>query len=505
MNASPAPELRDAAPRLSPTAAALLTFLAAACVLVLEIAAARLLAPYVGVTLTTYTAIIGVILAGIALGAWAGGRLADRRPPERLLGPTFVVGGITAIASVPIVGVVGAANLPPGVGESVVLAGLGFVAPATVLSAVAPMIVKATLTDLSRTGSLVGRLSAIGTIGAITGTFLTGFVLLGLVPTRLLIVVVGGLLVLLGVGLSVNLRGPVAAALTGLVAAIGLGGAALAAPTPCDIETRYYCVAIVADTGNPDGRFLVLDELTHAFVDVGDPTNLRFGYLRRILDAAGDVIAAREGAIEVLHVGGGGFSLPRYLVATYPASEHVVLELDPAILEIGRQELGFARDARIEVVLGDARLSIADQPDDAFDIVVGDAFGGLAVPWHLTTREFLAEIDRVLRPDGIYVMNVIDYFPFGFARAEARTAGEVFGNVAVIGRTPIGQPVMGGNVIVAASRAGLDELRIQERIDAWPEPRDTAVMADAGDLDALIGNAPLLTDDYAPVDQLLGR
>jgi MFS family permease len=491
--------------RLSPFAASVLTFVAAASVLVLEIAAARLLAPYVGVTLTTYTAIIGVILAGIALGAWAGGRAADRYPPERLLGPTFVAGGVMAIASVPIVAFAGAADLGPGVGEVVVLAAVGFVAPATILSGVAPMIVKATLTDLSETGSLVGRLSAIGTAGAITGTFLTGFVLLGVLPTRNVILGVGALLVLLGVVLAFGLRGPLAAALTGLVAAIGLGGAALAAPSPCDTETRYYCVDLRPDTGNPDGRFLVLDGLTHSYVDVRDPTNLRFGYLRRILDASAEVIEGRGGSIDVLHVGGGGFSLPRYLAATYPDSEHVVLELDAGILDIGRTQLGFAPDERIDVLVGDARLSIADQPTDAYDIVVGDAFGGLAVPWHLTTREFLEEVDRVLRPDGVYVMNLIDYSPFGFTRAEARTAREVFGNVAVIGRPPIGEPAMGGNVIIAASRRPMDEARIQARIDTWGESPVTAVMADPADLTELIGRAPLLSDDYAPVDQLLNR
>jgi hypothetical protein len=94
--------------------AAALTFIAAASVLVLEIAAGRLLAPYVGVTLTTYTGIIGAILAGIALGAWIGGRAADIVGPLPLLGPAFILGGISAIAAVPIVGAVGNAGLGRG-------------------------------------------------------------------------------------------------------------------------------------------------------------------------------------------------------------------------------------------------------------------------------------------------------------------------------------------------------------------------------------------------------
>jgi predicted MFS family arabinose efflux permease len=99
-------------PGLAPALAGGLTFLAAACVLVLEIAAARLLAPYVGVSLTTYTAIIGVILGGIALGAWLGGRAADRYGPEPLIGPTIVAGGLAAMAAVPVVAVAGDAEDP---------------------------------------------------------------------------------------------------------------------------------------------------------------------------------------------------------------------------------------------------------------------------------------------------------------------------------------------------------------------------------------------------------
>ena len=114
---------------LSWPVAAVLTFLAAASVLVLEIAAGRLLAPYVGVSLTTYTGIIGAILAGIAVGAWLGGRAADAFGPRALLGPSFVLGGLAAIASVPIVGAVGAADLGDGFVRIVTLATVAFVVP----------------------------------------------------------------------------------------------------------------------------------------------------------------------------------------------------------------------------------------------------------------------------------------------------------------------------------------------------------------------------------------
>ena len=493
--------------------AGLLTFIAAASVLVLEIAAGRLLAPYVGVSLLTYTGIIGVILAGIALGAWIGGKAADRFGPLRLLGPTFVVGGLTAVASVPVVAFAGAANLSPQTVEIVVLAAAGFVVPATVLSAVGPMIVRATIVDIGSSGSLVGRLSAIGTAGAIAGTFLTGFVLLGALPTRFIIVGTGGMLVLVGliVGLAVGRRpGPGGTPLIGTLLALGaVTGSALAAPASCDAESRYYCVRIVEDAADPNARTLVLDRLSHAHVNLADPTVLRFGYVRRFADVAVIALPNRPAAPgtppSVLHVGGGGFSFPRYLEATLSDVRQTVLELDPAVVAINRERLGFVPSDRLRVVTGDARLSIVEEGSGAYDLVVGDAFGGLAVPWHLTTSEFLDEVRRVLRPGGTYVMNVIDYAPLGFLRSEVATARAVFGEVVVLGDPRELDGVGGGNFVVVASDRPIDADALGDWIDGLDDPDEVGILAGAAVLDAWLGNAAVLTDDFAPVDQLLGR
>ncbi len=492
--------------RLAWPVAAALTFLAAGCVLVLEIAAGRLLAPYVGVSLTTYTGIIGAILAGIAIGAWLGGRAADAIGPLPLLGPSFVLGGIASIAAVPIVGALGPLGLGDGFPAIVTLATAAFVAPAAILSAVGPMIVRGTLTDLATSGSIVGRLSAIGTAGAITGTLLTGFVLLGLVPTRVLIVAVGGLLVVIGLALAVALRrggGPSTGVLA--LAAVAMGGLALAGPSPCDSESAYYCIAVELDPNDADGRILVLDRLTHAHVDLADATDIEFGYIRRFADAAGPYIDGLDRPVAALHVGGGGFTFPRYLEATRPGARQTVLELDPSVLQVAREQLGFAPTESIDVVVGDARRSIERLPDDAFDLVVGDAFGGLAVPWHLTTTEFLDEVVRVLRPGGMYVANLIDYPPLGFVRAEVATVARRFGHVAVISGPATLAGESGGNVVLVASAEPLDVAAITARIETWGEAAPTGILADPVEVAKFMGDAPVLTDDFAPVDQLLGR
>ena len=106
--------------------------------------------------------------------------------------------------------------------------------------------------------------------------------------------------------------------------------------------------------------------------------------------------------IDALHIGGGGFTLPRYISATRPGSSNRVLELDPVVVEVAEDELGLERSADLSIRVGDARLGLADEPAATYDLVIGDAFGGPAVPWHLTTREFVSEIARALRPGGIY-------------------------------------------------------------------------------------------------------
>ena len=156
----------------------------------------------------------------------------------------------------------------------------------------------------------------------------------------------------------------------------------------------------------------------------------------------------------------------------------------------------------LEVIVDDARLSLRDLPDDSLDLMVGDAFGSLSVPWHLTTHEFIDEIDRVLRPGGVYVINVIDYPPLEFVEAETATLLEVFAHVGVIAPYRYLDGGSGGNFVLVASQspvawdgvqAGLNERSLNEIAWFGDQARDFA------------GGAPVLRDDYAPVDQLIGR
>ena len=105
------------------------------------------------------------------------------------------------------------------------------------------------------------------------------------------------------------------------------------------------------------------------------------------------------------------------------------------------------------MITGDARVDLRDVPDDSADLVVGDAFGGRAVPWHLTTTEFVEDVQRVLRDGGIYAQNVIDQPPLDFLHADVATLRDVFAHVAVLGPPGRFDGSGGGNTIVVASDA----------------------------------------------------
>ena len=479
-------------------AAGALVFAASAAVLVLEILAGRLLAPYVGVTLETVTGVIGVVLAAISLGTWLGGRAADRIDPRRLIGPLVAGGGAAALLVIPVVRLLGpAADGSPS--SIVLLAGGAFFLPAALLSAVTPAVVKLQLLDLSTTGATVGRLSALSTAGALLGTFATGFLLVAASPVRLLITGLGVVTLATGALLTVVLARRPPATTLGVGLLVGLVGAGLTTVVPerCPDRSVYFCARVERDPARPSGRILRLDTLRHSYVDLDDPTHLEFSYSRSI---AAVIEGRPPGPQHALHIGGGGFTIPRWLEATRPGSTSVVLELDPALVDLARRELGLRTGPALQVNVGDARLNVAAQPAGAFDIVVGDAFGSEAVPWHLAPRELVAEVQRVLRPGGVYVLNVIDRPPQRFLKAEAATLAAVFPHVVLVATTAELAGETGGNHVLVASGEPLDLGDLGRRLAGRPDPQ---VAASGPQLAGFIGGAEVLTDDYAPVDQLI--
>jgi spermidine synthase len=375
--------------------------------------------------------------------------------------------------------------------------------PAGLLSAVTPMVVKLQLADLRETGRVVGRLSGTGTLGAITATLVTGFVLIRALPTSAIVATLAGLLGVAGLSLGWYLTRTDPATGRRWVAPLALlAGIAVvvSAPNPCDVETAYHCASVTVDPQRPTGRVLWLNSARHSYVDLADPRYLQFAYTRWI-GALVDVLAPAGERLDALHIGGGGFTLPGYLAATRPGSDNLVLELDGDLVRLDRRRLGLRTGPSLTVQTGDARVNLARQLPGGRDLVIGDAFGHLAVPWHLTTRELLGEVRRVLRPGGVYALNVIDRPGARFAKAEAATLAAVFTHVALIAPPAALLGRSGANFVLLASTAPLPLDALAPRLAAMTQ---AVMLLDDAQLHRFAAGARVLTDDHAPVDQLIG-
>ncbi|MEJ2015223.1 MAG: fused MFS/spermidine synthase, partial [Limibacillus sp.] len=248
----------------------------AAAAMILEIAAGRLLAPYFGMSLYSWTTVIGVVLAGLTLGHWLGGYLAaaEGRALTRRLSLCFWAGAATSALVLPVlsllVGGTGLRDLPPA--PAIAISGFAaFFLPSLLAGLVQPMATKAALemlgadADGRATGRVLGRMLAMGALGSILGTFLAGFVLISYIGSSGTVWLVAGINAVLGA-----LFLPPLARLLGLAGSAGalalflltpLGGAAF--QSPCDEESQYFCIQIdPADnmTGSPS-RLMALDHL----------------------------------------------------------------------------------------------------------------------------------------------------------------------------------------------------------------------------------------------------
>ena len=331
-----------------------------------------------------------------------------------------------------------------------------------------------------------------GDRGRAVGTFATGFVLVPLMATSTAVYATGG--VVMAAALLVAVRFGVGSRPIGLgcvAGAVALVALALAAGSPCDAESDYHCVNVHADQGRAGGRTLVLDDLTHSYVDLDDPAHLALPYAQLMGDAIG---ALPDGPLDGVYLGGGGFTLPRYVAAVRPGSRARVLEVDGELVKLVRRRLGVRTGPALRVRVGDARVTLRGEPTDSADLVIGDAFGGRTVPWHLATVEFAREIRRVLRPGGLYALNLIDRGPLRFLRAEAATLLDVFADVRLVAYADGDEPSGGNLVFLASARAlprGMRSTRPGVRTFAR---RDVARIA---------GDADVLRDDDAPADQLI--
>lgn len=480
-----------------------LAFVGSGCLLILELVAGRLLAPTLGVSLYTWTSVIGVVLAGVSLGNYLGGRIADRWPSRSTVALLYVAASLASLAILGLVHYVDSLQLSKGAPVILQVLWLNlllFFIPSTLIAASTPVLTRLSLHSVVEGGRVVGRIQAAAALGSITGTFLTGFVLISAFGTRWIVAGVAVALLLLAVAARPPwLRGRVFE-LSALLAVIVAAGST--SHSGCLRESNYYCIRVKEvilgvvsgkKVARVPGQFraLYLDRLLEGIADVSSPTVLYYPYERAY---AATLAAAfpHGGDISALLLGGGEFSFPRYLQAVYRGTVDIA-EIDPAVTAIARKYLALRPSDRLRIHNEDARRLLQGLPSSVrYDVVLGDTFNDYEVPYQLTTKQFNDLLARHMQTDGLYLLNVIDAVHHDFLRSEIRTLSETFPYVAVL-RLPGSWPpprARATYVLVAAKRA-----------PARPLP----LVLPTAEVDAFVsdGHSVLLTDDYAPVDQLL--
>jgi Spermine/spermidine synthase domain len=222
--------------------------------------------------------------------------------------------------------------------------------------------------------------------------------------------------------------------------------------------------ALVPDGDGRRGWTLTVNGAPSSHLDLDDPTRLDFEYMRWIADAL-DVAAPDGDPLRVLHLGGGACTLARYVAATRPASRQLVVEVDPALVDLVREAFGLRSTGLLRVRVGDAREVLEQLADDRYEVIVRDAFAVDRVPRHLTTRGFLREVRRVLTPAGIYAANLGDGATMQQgARGEAATVGAVFRNLALIAEPGQFRGRRHGNVVILGSDGELPVAALGRRL-----------------------------------------
>lgn len=450
----------------------LIVFLASFCGMTLELTASRVLAQSLGVSLFTWTGIIGVMLAGTALGNFTGGQIADKAArPEAKLSPRFFLAATLILAGAASVFLFVAMALitrfQPFEKWGPITQVMGwtfsmFFLPMFLLGLVSPQVIRLAVPDVAHVGRVAGRVYAWSTCGAIVGTFAAGYVLLstlGMYHTILAVSLVLTLTSLLVVNIWKDTRAAIksddktvgmnvagAGALLYLFSIVlgGItGGFILTSRDRKDeyvvqVESNYYTIKVSRatrdglgffDPTSPESRRLALnlDRLLHSVVDPYDPTYLYYAHEHTQMEF---MWLAKAGTPEprALVIGGGGYTFPRYAQETMPASHVDVVEIDPKVTQVAREHLGLKDYPNLRAMHMDGRQFVAEKATPgSYDLVIQDAVNDLSVPAHLMTKEYNDAVKASLKPGGVYLLTIIDSVADGkLWKAAMATLGKTF-------------------------------------------------------------------------------
>lgn len=474
-----------------------------------EIVGSRILAPYIGTSTYTWTALIGVILAALSLGYWLGGRWADRRPdPKVLAGAVFAAGGLVSLTILLkdlLLAYIAVTSLPLEL-KAVAAAVLLFAPASVFLGFVPPYAVRLKVTSVGETGRTVGRLYALSTIGSIAGTFAAGFLLIPFLgSTRTLYVIAGGLILLSFLLVPFAVSRSKIAVLTvfvlGIVFSEALGRYRFEAYNLHDLDTRYSRVQIFDTTHAATGRKIRAMQIdpfiyqSSMFLSDGSAASAYTDFYHLVRHFT-------PGFERTLMIGGAGYSFPKEYLAAYPDKRIEVVEIDPQMTALAERFFRLEPNERLRIVHEDGRTFLNRAGTDQYDAVMLDAFAALfSIPFQLTTIETAAHVRRTLKPGGVVIFNLGGAARgpgSGFLKAEVATYRRVFPQVFVFQVDPRKPPERFQNYILAAVDSertiplSSDDPQLAEMlersVDIAPDPA-----------------YPPLTDDHAPVEYYNSR
>lgn len=508
-----------------------IAFIASAAVMIVELLAFRLIARYLGSSNYTTTAIIGVVLGGLAIGNFIGGLLADRFRVGRILALLFVLASAGCFAVPVLNSLVGDwsalwfLSWPRRIATHVTLV---FSLPAILLGTIGPVVARMALLRSERVGRTVGAVYACGALGSIIGTFACGFYLIPHFGNYAVIQAVGAGLAIMAIICARTYWATHAwIAATIVLVLVGSGPWALAKEigaelglrerlTPnvlFDADSEYGHVRVEINPDHPTRRIMVLDKLEHSYIDTARPDVLQYGY-EKVYAAVTDHVAAGRDAIRSLILGGGGYTHPRHILRERPRSEVEVVEIDPVVTQAAMEAFGLLPQPGLTIVHLDARQHVADlvrwraasgaiRP---FDFVFLDAVNDFNVPFHLTTEEFQASVAKLLGDEGVFLMTLIDIYDVGgFLGSTLRTMKKSFSHVACFYAGYESEAFQSGErytfIVVASQR----DLKLAA-MEADPRHRAIARQQLTREQIEAAMKGPLttvLTDDHAPVEFLL--
>lgn len=237
---------------------------------------------------------------------------------------------------------------------------------------------------------------------------------------------------------------------------------------------------------------LSVDGFPQSYVDTENPRNLRFRYMRRLADVV-DAAAPPGRPVDILHLGGGALTLPRYVAATRPGSRQRVVEKDAALTDLVRRVLPLPRGANVRVRAADARTAVEATGDARFDLVIADVYSAARVPASLGTVEAATQVARVLRPHGWYAVNLADGRGLAYTRGQIATLRKVFTQTCLMAEPGALKGRYFANLVAVAGAAlPLAVLAKEAAKDQFP-----ASLLSGVDLDRFTGGARPVSDAHA--------